>query len=79
MKKKKTINSVEPIVNQSLREVIRDSDFSIQELATKAGINRSGLQNFYQGKADIKGSSISKILNVLPYELKEQFSTLILQ
>ncbi len=79
MKKRKTIHSVEPIINQKLREVIRDCDLSIQELAEKAGVNRSSLQNFYQGKKDISGKSISKVFLALPDKSKEQFSMIILQ
>ena len=79
MKKRKVINSVEPIINQILRVVIRDSEFSIQELAEKANIHRGSLQNFYLGKKDISGKSMSKIFQVLPHKSKKQFSKLILE
>lgn len=79
MKKRKTIQEVEPIINQTLRIVIRDCDFSILQLAEKACVNRSSLQNFYLGKKDISGKSMSKVFEVLPDESKKQFSTLILE
>lgn len=78
MKKRKIIHPVEGIIDQVLREVIRDSAFSIQELAEMAKINRSSLQNFYAGHKSISSKSVSKILKSLPIESQEQFASQIL-
>jgi len=79
VKKKKVIESVNPIFNQTLREVIRDCDLNILKIANLTKLGQGNLYRFCQGKTDIQGTSISKILEILPEKSQKQFSELLLK